>query len=112
MPSYSLATLNHAMDRERSVGSNPTPSASSFSPRMSVNWILRRSTIFQRLLVALSEKTARARETTEPYVSRRTELPPFGQSDGTVPRENVSAGEVTFLIEVIVDRSVDRSEFL
>ncbi len=61
---------------------------------------------------ALSEETARARETTEPYVSRRTELPPFGQSDGTVLRENFSAVEVTFLIEMVVDRSVDRSEFL
>jgi hypothetical protein len=39
-------------------------------------------------------------------------LPPLGQGSGAIEFEVLPIEEVTFLIEMVVNRSVDRDEFL
>jgi hypothetical protein len=39
-------------------------------------------------------------------------LTPLGKGDGAVELEGTAAVKMTFLIEMVVDRSVDRNEFL
>ena len=61
--------------------------------------------------MALSEECGRANKSGPPVVSSGN-LTPFGESGRSVEFEVLAAAKVTFLVKMVVDRSMDRNEFL
>ena len=59
----------------------------------------------------LSEEYGRANKSGPPVVSSGN-LTPFGESGRSVEFEVLAVAKMTFLVEMIVDRSVDRNELL
>jgi len=60
---------------------------------------------------ALSEERGRARKS-EPLVVSHDNLAPFGKGERAVEFEVLAAAKMTFLVKMVVDRSMDRNELL
>ncbi len=59
----------------------------------------------------LSEERRRASKS-EPLVVSSGNLTPFGKGERAVEFEDLAAAKMTFLVKMVVDRSMDRNEFL
>ena len=60
---------------------------------------------------ALSEERWRGRKSEPPVVSSGN-LTPFGKGERAIEFEDLAAAKMTFLVKMVVDRSMDQNEFL
>ena len=65
----------------------------------------------QGLSEVLSEERWRGRKSEPPVVSSGN-LTPFGKGERAIEFEDLAAAKMTFLVKMVVDRSMDRNEFL
>ena len=63
------------------------------------------------LVMALSEERERGRKSEPPVVSSGN-FTPFGKSERAIGFEYLAAAKMTFLVKMVVDRGMDRNEFL
>ena len=64
----------------------------------------------QALTWLLSEERGRAGKSEPPVVSSGN-LTPFGKGERAIEFEDLAAAKMTFVVKMVVDRSMDRNEF-
>ena len=69
------------------------------------------SDLLAEAFTVLSEESRRANKSRPPVVSSGN-LTPFGKGERAIEFEDLAAAKMAFEIEMVVDRSMDRNEFL